>query len=42
MLEDEDATQTARQLSERDRDYYDSIQLTAEELEALRSAASRR
>ena len=37
MFEDaEDATQTARALSERDRDYYDSIQLTAEELEVLK------
>lgn len=33
----EDASQTARQLAERDRDYVDNIQLTAEELKALKA-----
>lgn len=32
----EDATQTARAASERDRDYHDNIQLTAEELKTLK------
>lgn len=37
MFEDaEEATQTARGLSERDRDYYDNIQLSAEELAVLK------
>jgi hypothetical protein len=37
MFEDaEAATLTARRLSERDRDYYDHIQLTAEELKVLK------
>lgn len=33
----EDASQTARQLAERDRDYVDNIQLTAEELKAYKA-----
>ena len=32
----EDATQQARAASERDRDYHDNIQLTAEELKTLK------
>lgn len=34
--ESEEATQAARELSERDRDYYDNKQLTAEEIAALK------
>lgn len=35
--ESQEQTQTARELSERDRDFYDGIQWTAEEVETLRA-----
>lgn len=37
FCESQDQTQTAREQSERDRDFYDGIQWTAEEIEALQA-----